>query len=431
LIDRLLDRMADDLIAQNKPDLVGFTVPFPGNLYGALRLARRIKRSHPRLPVAMGGGYVNTELRELSDSRVFDYVDFVTLDAGERPLWNLIEYVQGKRPISTLCRTFVRQEGKVRFWDDASCQDVAFSDVGAPIYRGIERAAYISLCEMPNPMHRLWSDGRWNKLMLTHGCYWRKCAFCDTALDYIRRFDSASADELADRIEAVIKATGSRRFHFVDEATPPALLKGLAKRLISRGTKISWWTNIRFERAFSPALCRLLAKSGCVAVTGGVETVVNRLLRLMNKGISIEQATRTMKAFADSGIMVHAYLMYGFPSQTEQETVDALEIVRQLFEADCIQSAYWHRFALTVHSPISREPGRYGIDIRKPSGSFARNELVYKDSVRCEHDLLGKGLRKALYNYMHGVGLELDVRSWFPKRVPKPTIRCGFVRHCL
>jgi hypothetical protein len=123
---------------------------------------------------------------------------------------------------------------------------------------------------------------------------------------------------------------------------------------------------------------------------------------------------RVTRAFSDAGIMVHAYLMYGFPTETAQDTVDALERVRQLFAVGCIQSAYWHRFAATAHSPIGLHPERYGITLRAPpSVTFAQNDLEFDDTVDVDHDFLGRGLRKALYNYMHGVGLDVDVREWF------------------
>jgi hypothetical protein len=118
--------------------------------------------------------------------------------------------------------------------------------------------------------------------------------------------------------------------------------------------------------------------------------------------------------------------MYGFPTETEQETIDALERVRQLFDAGCIQSAFWHRFAATVHSPIGKSPRRYGIRVLQDREAFAHNELPFVDPTGTDHDFLGEGLRKALYNYMHGVGLDLDVRSWFPRRGARP--RTGIKR---
>jgi radical SAM superfamily enzyme YgiQ (UPF0313 family) len=415
LVDATLDELARAALAAHAPDLVGVTVPFPGNVYGALRIARAVKAARPETRVVLGGGYVNTELRGLADPRVFDFVDYITLDDGERPLLALIEHLlAGPGGAQPLLRTFVREGGRVVLRTDPTLHDVPHGRTGAPTYAGLPLDRYVSLVEMPNPMHRLWSDGRWNKLTVAHGCYWKKCTFCDVGLDYIGRYETAPADELVDRIGALVRETGQTGFHFVDEAAPPAALRALARRLVERGVVITWWGNIRFEKTFTPELVELLARSGCIAVTGGLEVASDRLLDLMQKGVTVAQVARVARAFTDAGIMVHAYLMYGFPGETEQETVDALERVRQLFAEGCIQSAYWHRFAATTHSPIGQDPRRYGIRLlRAPKATFARNDLAFEDPVGCDHEFLGEGLRKALYNYMHGIGLDLDVRTWF------------------
>ena len=416
LVDEITDEIGTELGARHRPDVVGISVPFPGNVYGAFRLARAIKRARPTARLILGGGYVNTELRDLSEPRVFDSVDYVTLDDGERPLLSLLGHLRADgstTPPPPLHRTFVRENGRVVLKNDASARDVPHTETGTPTYAGLPLGSYVSLFEMLNPMHRLWSDGRWNKLTLAHGCYWKKCTFCDVSLDYIGRYEAASAELIVDRVEQLVAETGETGFHFVDEAAPPAVLRALSERLLERGVAITWWGNIRFEKTFTPALCDLMARAGCIAVTGGLEVASNRLLALMQKGVTVEQVARVTRAFTDAGVMVHAYLMYGFPTETEQETVDALERVRQLFDAGCIQSAFWHRFAATVHSPIGLQPEIYGIRVFKEPAAFARNELPFEDPTGTDHDLLGEGLRKALYNYMHGVGLDLDVRSWF------------------
>ena len=415
LVDEMLDDLAVELAARHRPDVVGLTAPFPGNVYGAFRIARAIKRAAPAIRIVLGGGYVNTELRELADPRVFDYVDFVTLDDGEAPMLALLRHMGD--PAAPLLRTFVRRAGAVRLVSDGGLRDVALRDAGTPSYAGLPLDRYLSLFEMLNPMHRLWSDGRWNKLTIAHGCYWKQCAFCDVTLDYIARYDRAPADLLVDRIEAMIAETGQTGFHFVDEAAPPAALRALAERLIARGVTITWWGNVRFEAAFTPELAQLLARSGCVAVSGGLEVASDRLLALMQKGVTVEQVARVTRAFSDAGVMVHAYLMYGFPTQTVQDTIDALDRVRQLFAEGCLQSAFWHRFTATAHSPIGRAPELYGIRLRAAApASFARNDLAFDDPTGCDHDALAGGLRKAVYNFMHGVGLDADPRSWFEPR---------------
>ena len=430
-VDSTLQNLARIAVDRSQPDVVLISVPFPGSVYGAFRIAQTIKAHRPQTVLVLGGGYVNTELRELAEPRVFDHFDYVTLDDGEKPLLALFEHLAGQRPRLNLIRTFVRVEGKVRYFNSQE-PDIPFEEVGTPTWDGLPLDRYLSLLDMLNPMHRLWSDGHWNKLTVAHGCYWKKCSFCDVSLDYIGRYDTASAATLADRIERIIDETGHTGFHFVDEAAPPKALRALAEELKRRNLAISWWGNIRFEKSFTPELCLQLADSGCIAVSGGLEVASDRLLALMKKGVSVDQVARVTRAFTDAGVLVHAYLMYGFPTQTVHDTVDALEYVRQLFAANCIQSGFFHRFSCTVHSPVGLNPAEYGIKLQPlPPGQFAKNDVHFIDPTGVDHDRLGKALNKALYNYMHGIALDQDVRNWFDERVPKPRVARNFIARAL
>ena len=424
LMDLHLQALTSSVIDVHQPDLVVLSVPFPGAMYAALRIAQSIKLNKPCIKIALGGGYVNTELRELSDPRIFDFVDFISVDSGERPLLALIDHLNRKRSAERLVRTFIRNvSGQVKYMNWLE-PDIPFEDVGTATWDGLPLGSYLSLLDMLNPMHRLWSDGRWNKLTVAHGCYWKKCSFCDVSLDYISRYETASAGLLVDRIQEIIAETGQTGFHFVDEAAPPKILKALAKELIKRKVIISWWGNIRFEKTFTPKLCQLLAQSGCIAISGGLEVASDRLLALMKKGVSVTQVAQVTKGFSDAGILVHAYLMYGFPTQTVHETVDSLEYVRQLFENGCIQSGFFHRFTCTVHSPVGKNPEEYGIELAPlPDISFAKNDIHFIDPSGVDHDLLGTGLKKAIYNYMHGVGFDVDVHTWFDvSNIPKTSV---------
>ena len=431
LVDRTLHALTLAAVERHRPTVVLVSVPFPGAVYAAFRIAQAIKAAHPHIVTVLGGGFVNTELRELTEPRVFDYFDHLTLDAGERPLLALLEHLQGGRSAQRLVRTFSRVDGAVRYTHFAE-PEVPFDDVGTPTWDGLPLDQYLSLLDMLNPMHRLWSDGRWNKLTVAHGCYWKKCSFCDVSLDYISRYDAATATTLVDRIEAIVAETGQTGFHLVDEAAPPKSLKALAAELQRRRVGISWWGNIRFEKTFTPELCQQLADSGCIAISGGLEVASDRLLSLMKKGVSVAQVARVTKGFADAGVLVHAYLMYGFPTQTVQDTVDALEYVRQLFAHGCIQSGFFHRFTCTVHSPVGRDPAAYGVSlVPLPPVSFAKNDVGFIDPTGVDHDALGVGLKKALYNYMHGVGLDEDVRLWWDLPVPKTKVGRRYVERAL
>ena len=426
LIGGMIDALAGEALARHRPRVVGITAPFPGTVYGAFRIARQIRRLAPAVTLALGGGYVNTELRELDDPRVFDVFDYVCLDDGEEPLARI---AWGEKPSNA----FSRRAGKVVF--TAPAPAAAPAPPGCPDYAGVAFDAYPAVVESPNPMHRIWSDGAWIKLPLTHGCHWHRCRFCDLALGAIGRFAQPSAVAVVDTLERLCAETGRTGFHFTDEALPPALLRRMAEEILRRGLAVSWWGNVRFERAFTPALAARLAASGCVAVTGGLECAQGRLLTLMEKGITLEGAARACGAFAGAGILTHAYLMYGFPTQTARETAEALEFVRQLFAAGVLQSAYWHRFALTAHSPLAAEAERFGLVLREarppPGRRFARNEIAFDEPGAPDHAVLGEGLRRAVYNYMRGVGLDAPVSAWFDIPVPAPRLRKRFVRDAL
>ncbi len=423
LIDQWLDGLVDDMMKTHQPDLVGLTIPFPGNVYSAFRMARRIKNQTPEIRIAAGGGFVNTEWRALSDVRVFNVLDYLLYDDGEIPLCRLLDHLDGKISVDGLVRTRMRREGKVVWIDNAEEPPLKHRDRAAPCYEGLDLTRYCSITESTNPMHRLWTEHGWMKLMLAHGCYWHRCAFCDTTLGYIACYDPAPAERIADWIETVIKETGRRTFHFVDEAAPPALLRRLSECLIARKLDLQWWTNIRFEKAFDEDLCRLLAKAGCVAVTGGMECAEERLITLMNKGIRLRDMVRAAYAFSRAGVLVHAYLMYGFPTQTPQEVVDALDYVRQLFQSGCVQSAYWHRFALTVHSPIYAAPKSFRLTPQRPAHrGFSENGIPYSEWKPRHEEGIGEALHTAVYNYMHGVALDEPVQAWFSEPMPAPRL---------
>ena len=432
-IDDFTLKILDKKLESVEPRLVCFSVPFPGNLYSAFRCAKFIKENYPHIKTAMGGGFPNTELRELKDKRVFEFFDFITLDDGELPLELLYENIclteEGRE--SQYKRTFLVENQEVVYKNNTARHDYKQAYVGTPDYSDLQLDKYISVIEIANPMHSLWSDGRWNKLTMAHGCYWGKCTFCDISLDYIKIYEPISAKILVDRMEEIISVTGETGFHFVDEAAPPALMREVALEILRRDLVVTWWTNIRFEKSFTRDLCFLLKLSGCVAVSGGLEVASDRLLKLIDKGISVEQVAKVTRNFTEAGIMIHAYLMYGYPTQTIQETVDSLEMVRQLFEMGILQSGFWHQFAMTAHSPVGLNPGEFGVTPVKREILFAHNDIDFTDQTGIDHGKFSFGLKKSLFNYMHGINFELSLQEWFDFKIPKTTIHPDYIHDAL
>ena len=352
VIDRPLERRLKEAMDEVLPDIVGVTCPFPGTLVGAFKIARWIRRHRPGVRLLLGGGYVSTELRTMTDRRPYRYFDAFQFDEGYAQME--VECA-GERTRPRPVPAFVR-----------------------PSYEGIDWNEYFDVVETDNFVTNLWNSGKWVKLVMARGCYWHKCAFCDVVLPYIGCFRMPKAKAIVDAMEAL-----GTRFHFVDEAMPPALVDAVCDEILKRGFACEWWGNIRFDAAFTPALAKKMAKAGCVCVTGGLECANDRLLRLMNKGITLAGAEKVLKGFKAAKIFVHAYLMYDFPTETKAEQKAAERYVKDLGRRGLIQSCFWHRFALTVHSPIAQRPSDFGIVITTPPPKrsdrvFARNELAYE-----------------------------------------------------
>jgi len=433
-IDNILISILKEYIETVQPKLFLISVPFPGNLYSAFRSAQWVKQNYPEIKISMGGGFPNTELRSLSDQRVFEFFDFITLDDGELPIELLIQNISGNVPaeMQMYKRTFLLENGEVVYKNDSFRKDYKQADVGTPDYSGLLLDKYISVIEIVNPMHRMWSDGRWNKLTMAHGCYWGKCTFCDISLDYIKVYEPVQAKQIVDRIEELSLKTGQNGFHFVDEAAPPALMREVALEILRRKLAVTWWTNIRFEKSFTADLCLLLKASGCIAVSGGLEVASDRLLKLIDKGVTVEQVARVTRNFTEAGIMVHAYLMYGYPTQTVQETVDSLEMVRQLFEVGILQSGFWHQFAMTAHSPVGMYPEKFGvIKETETIGTFANNDINYIDKTGIDHNKFSFGLKKSLFNFMHGICFDYELQDWFDFKIPRTKIPTDFIEKAI
>jgi radical SAM superfamily enzyme YgiQ (UPF0313 family) len=474
------------------PFVLLVTIPFPGCLAGALVCAESAgKRFGGGVVTVAGGGYVNTELRFMEDAAFFDYFDFLSFDRGYGSLTAILDFLRRKDTRCTgegpfpLYKTIYRSGGLIirgTNIDAAGPGGTAVTEDGKtiienqqrspkhpvpdsaeflalekesvqtvfPDYSGTDFSKYLMAADDPNPMHRLWSDGRWLKAYLAHGCYWHNCAFCDITLDYIRGYEPVNTDAFFRSLLAQADKTGVRGVHLVDEAAPPSSLLRLAElnRPGSSALKgrppLGFWGNIRFEKAFTPDAAALLAAGGVLGVSGGIEVATEKGFKRIGKGITLPDVVRSCAAFKEAGILTHAYLIYGYWDEDEQEILDSAEILRQLFAAGLLDSAFWHKFVLTCHSRIYAE-WRQGIhpDLRpllktpdffsvgEAAGRppvFARNDLVFEGEERSSR--FTGGLDRLLAAWMAG-DAETPVQEAFPFRTPPPAVKAGTVNELL
>lgn len=424
MMDAAADSIAEDV------DMVCVSSPFTGTVLGALILGRWLGEHRPNVPRVLGGAMPTTALRNMTDPRIFEFYDYVVIDDGEVPLRQLCARLEGKD--AALHNTFVREDDKVVWNGPATsgegCAPVGFRDVPFPDYTGMQLDRYLHLTLGLAHSSRLLSEGLWLRITAAHGCYWKKCTFCDIDLPLVGDFEPRRAAEVADEMDALHEQTGLSSFIFNDEAMPPSLLVRLALELLRRERTYQYWGNIRWEKAFTVDRCRLLAASGLVAVCGGVEIASEPVLELMEKGTTLEQIIQAMQAMSGAGVINHGYLLHGFPGETAQDTIDSLEVVRQLICTGSLHSAGVCALVVRSYSPLATEPEKFGLKIlEEETPRFAQHIVPFENTKPPGDKLMAKDLHWAINSYERGEGRTRDVRTWFRADVPAPTVASDLV----
>lgn len=446
---------------QTEPVLVGISIPFAGTFTSSLATGKYLKEHFGnKVFVAMGGGFINTELRDTNEKALAKYADVFSYDRGYGSLHALIQ----SNYISTRDISLLPKEGlyknRIFFTESADsnktadslqnitiippkendeaeeCFENEMTSSIIPDYSDIDFSLYPRMTDDTNPMHRLWNDGAWIKAYLAHGCYWHKCAFCDTTLDYVKSYRLTKVSDLYKGLLVQAEAKKVYGIHFVDEAAPPAALVQFAKENISNGNKLSFWGNIRFEKTFTRDTADFLAYGGLIGVSGGIEIATGKGLSSVNKGTDIDSIVASCCAFKEAGVLVHAYMIYGYWTQTDQDIIDSMETLRQFFENGLLDSSFWHKYVLTTHSTDYDKYKKNGNRLTEgnhslepieitDSGIFAKDGLHFKGEEKSEK--FGPGLNAALDAWMHGEHLHTNVQKFFEFKTPAPSIPKDYI----
>lgn len=426
--------------------LICISIPFAGTLLPALYTARYFKKLYKdQVIISIGGGFVNTELRNAKSQELADFTDIISYDRGYGSYYHYINQNQLSSKSIYKLRQFVKDKSGVKViepeWENKEIQKIEddFTSKICPDYSDIDFSIYPRVSDDINPMHRLWTDGAWIKAYLAHGCYWHKCAFCDTQLDYVCAYRPVAVKDLYQSLVKTSQEKNIYGIHFVDEALPPLMLKEFAL-LNLQNTKtppLYYWGNIRFEKTFTKDLAAFLSAGGFAAVSAGLEVATGSGLKNINKGTNIESIVNACAAFKEAGILVHAYMIYGFWNDSDQSIIDSMETLRQLFQAGLLDSAFWHKFVLTRNSKVYTDwknglqkdlnPIEPKVNLNDSQSMFAQNNLHFKGEEYFEK--FGKGLETALNAWMHGQGLNTKVQKWFDFPLPAPKIPKDYIEN--
>ena len=419
-------------ITENEKTLVCISVPFAGTFTSALFTAKYLRKKYgEKIFICFGGGFINTELREFNDSSFFKYADAISYDRGYGSYKNFFDvFPDGKiseeKHIYKM-RLFTKEKVIEPLLSSLKYEKFENEQTSliVPDYSETDFSIYPRVADDENPMQRLWSDGAWMKAYLAHGCYWHKCAFCDVSLDYVASYRLVQIENLFHGLKSQSEKNGIHGIHFVDEAMPPAAMLKFSKLNLKHSASFSFWGNVRFEKIYSRDIAEFLSSGGLIGVSGGIEIATGTGLDSISKGTDLDSIVSACCAFKEAGILIHAYMIYGYFGETEQDTINSMETLRQLYAAGLLDSCFWHKFVLTRHSRIYSE-WKEGLHKNlnpfapKNSGVFAKNGLHFKDEEKSAK--FGNGLYAALQSWMHRENLNVPVEKWFEFKVPRPNV---------
>jgi anaerobic magnesium-protoporphyrin IX monomethyl ester cyclase len=340
------------LLAEKPWRLIGLSVNYAAQLPVALKMARMIREAVPDAAVVFGGtevcDVVKYALSRAGVWRVFRDADAIVPGEGETPLVALLDAVRTGAPLGGI--TGVLAPGAS---SDGSAERIHYENVGA----------------LPTPAFDVWDWERYwspEPVILyspTRGCYWNKCTFCDYGLNDDRP-TSPSRERPLDKV--MTDLAEARRFgrvlYFAVDAMSPRYLRRLAAAMAESPMDFKWSAELRLERTFPERSAgKALAESGCVAVSFGYESGSQRILDLIDKGVTIATVPAVLRELADHGIAAQIMGFTGFPSETFEEALATYGFLGD--HEDLWTSAGIGRFGLTPGSIVAKQPERFGIDV--------------------------------------------------------------------
>ena len=336
-------------IDETDPLIIGISVVFDEQMPAALHCARLIKELSPHIHVTMGGPFIAVHMDGLDNPGIFHLVDSLVFDEGEIPLQRLHEEIASGIP------DLQRVPGLMYLSEEMIINKNA--TVPAPDMETLPFADY-GACNMdqyPLPLEKMHLSVR-----LSRGCYWQRCSFCRVNLYFCKNFQQPSVDRNFAEIEHIVKNCGVRKFKFSDESSHPLVLEKLSRKIIESNLDIKWSFHTRIDKKLTRERVALYQKAGCIGFHVGIETFNNRLLNMLQKGIT-EELIGEVLAEIQGIVPIYAYMIVGIPGESEEEANRSYAISQEYIKKRFIHRANYSLFQLVPGSDMWNNPARYRI----------------------------------------------------------------------
>ncbi len=342
LCNQLYDGFISEVISDS-PNIICLSIAFSDQLSEAVELARRVRRLSSA-EIWLGGSQINllhdTQIDLLAKSGLFDRI---SVGNGEQTIFTMID-----DHIQSCHDTVVYRSG--------SMNAIQINKLPFPKFEPIER--YFKPITIP--------------VLVTKGCYWGKCTFCDFpklsnlgGKAYIARDPGLALDE----IERAHARFGDIKVNLISDAVPPSWYKKLCKQAIERSVRLNTWSYMMHSSALDESLFELMAEAGVSAINFGTESMIDRILGVMKKQAGYDEIRKNFQNARNAGIRVVANAIPDYPTTTRPEAY--LNIQRFSELSSLISSLNPQMFDLTSGTAIDDDPLSYGLNV--PSDAYIKS----------------------------------------------------------
>jgi hypothetical protein len=328
-----------NVILAHMPDVVGFSMIFNQQLPVGALLGKLLRKGHG-LPVLFGGSCF-ADAAEHFLKWYPESADLVVAGEGEDALKQYLS--DPSAPEKVPGAVYFGPDGVVRRVEKAYSKSIDY--YGAPDFSDTDPKRYFS----PEPVV---------PLLLSRGCYWRRCTFCVHYRSAGLTYRMHSMDFTIAMLRGFV-AQGIRHFAFIDEMISPPHFNRLARAIKEAGLDIAYYALTKPNAEFTGEHLLEMAESGCKYLLWGLESASQRVLDLMDKGTKVEDVSRVLKRAYAAGIFNHTFLICGFPTETEAEYAQSLKFLED--HKDYIYAVHRGPFGLEPESPIFEHAERFGI----------------------------------------------------------------------
>jgi hypothetical protein len=358
------DKIVPNLLADGTR-VFGICLAYLDQVIPALTLARVLREQAPEARIVIGGPimpYVEKALAAVPE--FFSLVDYVILGEGEEPLAELVRQIHGDGDFERVpSLTYRAADGTLRKTKPAP--PLAVSKSPAPEFDD-------------NTPDKYWIHVPALPYVSARGCYWSKCDFCSINSTYGFGARSKPVPVVIEELTELKRKYGADCFELSDEAMSPSRMRQFSEALLDAGLEIYWFSLARLENGFTREILDLAYRAGLRVISWGMESGSQNVLDLMNKGTRAVFAQRVLRDSAAAGIWNHAFAMFGFPGETEENVEETLRFVEQTGEA--MHSLAFGTFRLEQCSPLFDNAQQRGLTLHSYPSTYIRPDYQYDEN---------------------------------------------------